>query len=904
MLARILALSFALALAYGCTAEGRRSGGGGSGFEGEGEGEGEGGTGGDVGPGTERPGEGEGEGSAEGEGEGPVIVEGEGEGGDEGEGEGGQPPTGRGPGAACDDDGQCEGGVCLNMPGGYCTALGCDAGDCGADALCLEVQDGVTACLAACRGDDDCRPRYACNDDGVCMPGERTGPGEGEGEGEGEGGASPVGGPCDDERDCEGPPVDVRCARAPDFPGGYCFVLDCEPGGCPPGGECMQISPDGDTACLAPCVRDGDCRPGYACSDDGACMPGAGGEGEGEGDGSPVGGPCDLDGDCADAEAACLTDAEGFPGGYCMVPDCDELPCPAGSECFQITEAGDTACLATCDEGCRRGYECAQGLACMPSEGGEGEGEGDASSVGGPCDRDAACADEDAICVTEAEGFPGGYCMVPDCVEGACPRGSECFEVTEAGETACLATCDAGCRRGYECVQGLACMPSEGGEGEGEGDGSPIGGPCARDAGCADQDASCLPDAQGFPDGYCTLFDCAEGDCPLGSECFQISDAGETACLATCDAGCRAGYECAQGLACMPVDPAEGEGEGEPGVCEDTCGPAGQPGGFVDDGECDDGGPGADFSECPLGTDCTDCGPRGCDAAHPCEDGAECINGRCVVDMGDGPPGPIPNCAGELPGLCEGNERSCGEVVYFEPERGDGYWNYPLNGETANNQYRSFCRRDLMMLVKHAAAGVRCLTAGWDFGNDEPIGLGDMSEADGNIPGTSIGDPGHPDGTHVDGHDMDIGYFQVGQPDNVLRPICTHVSGGREQYHCVAEPEFLDPWRTALFIGLLHDSPQLRVIGVDGRAGVMIEDALARLCAEGWLPANNPACRQPALAYEVQDTGRGWYLFHHHHVHISISSRNAAVAVPDASRYAGPDACITPDCSPANRPEL
>lgn len=50
----------------------------------------------------------------------------------------------------------------------------------------------------------------------------------------------------------------------------------------------------------------------------------------------------------------------------------------------------------------------------------------------------------------------------------------------------------------------------------------------------------------------------------------------------------------------------DGEGTNEPPAengCEDTCNDA-------DDGWCDDGGPGADFNLCPLGTDCTDCGPR------------------------------------------------------------------------------------------------------------------------------------------------------------------------------------------------------------------------------------------------------------------------------------------------------
>jgi hypothetical protein len=37
--------------------------------------------------------------------------------------------------------------------------------------------------------------------------------------------------------------------------------------------------------------------------------------------------------------------------------------------------------------------------------------------------------------------------------------------------------------------------------------------------------------------------------------------------------------------------------------CDDMCGAA-------SDGDCDDGGPGAEYSSCQIGTDCTDCGPR------------------------------------------------------------------------------------------------------------------------------------------------------------------------------------------------------------------------------------------------------------------------------------------------------
>ncbi len=38
-------------------------------------------------------------------------------------------------------------------------------------------------------------------------------------------------------------------------------------------------------------------------------------------------------------------------------------------------------------------------------------------------------------------------------------------------------------------------------------------------------------------------------------------------------------------------------------LCTDTCSTA-------SDGECDDGGPGAEYDSCDIGTDCDDCGQR------------------------------------------------------------------------------------------------------------------------------------------------------------------------------------------------------------------------------------------------------------------------------------------------------
>ncbi|MEM6956302.1 MAG: hypothetical protein AAF645_11455 [Myxococcota bacterium] len=90
-----------------------------------------------------------------------------------------------------------------------------------------------------------------------------------------------------------------------------------------------------------------------------------------------------------------------------------------------------------------------------------------------------------------------------------------------------------------------------------------------------------------------------------GAEC----DA-ESARLATEFVDCvsmTSGDRCAAAAACLGGGGGGGGGDDGPapgpGGCTNTCS-------FADDGDCDDGGPGSDFSVCDFGTDCGDCGPR------------------------------------------------------------------------------------------------------------------------------------------------------------------------------------------------------------------------------------------------------------------------------------------------------
>jgi hypothetical protein len=336
-------------------------------------------------------------------------------------------------------------------------------------------------------------------------------------------------------------------------------------------------------------------------------------------------------------------------------------------------------------------------------------------------------------------------------------------------------------------------------------------------------------------------------------------------------------------------------------LCSNECGPKAsgrgrrreeaRPGAWAGDGECDDGGPGAANSECDYGTDCLDCGVRGCDEETPCSDGQTCKAGSCAVELG-----PIPDCDAADLATLEVPEGRPWELAQFEPDRGDGYWDYSENGESEDDQYRSYLRRDVQQMVKYAAAWTRCLSQDWEFGNQEPLGLGDMSEGNGAIPGARERDPGHPSGSHVDGKDIDIAYYQLHDGDNLLRPICEHTdSRGREQSHCVSAPNNLDVFRTALFLAKLHDSPRVRVIGVDGQAGPLIEDAFDQLCAEGWLDKDSSVCRGGnKLAYETVDRGSGWFRHHHHHFHLSTYGGSGAAPSPGAAEFTSE--CLVPGC--------
>jgi len=218
---------------------------------------------------------------------------------------------------------------------------------------------------------------------------------------------------------------------------------------------------------------------------------------------------------------------------------------------------------------------------------------------------------------------------------------------------------------------------------------------------------------------------------------------------------------------------------------------------------------------------------------------------------------PAANPACELPPRdCE---EGCDELVRL-PEAGPGFIDDFSLWEDTPVTSTSYVRRELMMLLKYAAARVACETGG------EPIGFGDASDVFGNTPGSLYGAPRHPRTTHEKGYDIDIAYYQRGS-NNRIRAVCP-TGDGKDAFRCVGRPRSLDARRTALFIGTVFESERVRIVGVDGKVARPVIEELERLCRDGAFEEGT--CGRIRLGYETAPTGRNWFWGHHNHMHVSL----------------------------------
>jgi hypothetical protein len=191
----------------------------------------------------------------------------------------------------------------------------------------------------------------------------------------------------------------------------------------------------------------------------------------------------------------------------------------------------------------------------------------------------------------------------------------------------------------------------------------------------------------------------------------------------------------------------------------------------------------------------------------------------------------------------------CNEILQFPQTNSDdeGYF-------VEHQAHYSNLRREVQYLVRWAARRTAEALPG-----SGPLAMMDMSERDGSTPGAMVNSLRHPEGTHANGNDIDIAYYQT-NGDNSGREVCRS-----DGYFCTAEPHILDARRSVYFIAMLTRSPYIRVVGVDTMIAPMLMDAARELASEGLLDSEDVSRVDYYMAY-----GEGWP-FHHHHLHFSWS---------------------------------
>ncbi|MEZ4465265.1 MAG: hypothetical protein R3F43_12435 [bacterium] len=162
-----------------------------------------------------------------------------------------------------------------------------------------------------------------------------------------------------------------------------------------------------------------------------------------------------------------------------------------------------------------------------------------------------------------------------------------------------------------------------------------------------------------------------------------------------------------------------------------------------------------------------------------------------------------------------------------------------------------------------------------------------------------MGSPGHPEGTHTNGYDMDMGYFQVGTGETTgCAPSATTTRTAARPTTAPTSPSPSIPGAPPRTLGFFHHSPQTRVIGVDGRVGGLVDSAMDQLCEAGFMDGGACQARTRKITYEPTNEGRG-HLPLHHHWHISLTTRRNAGL--NASAGAG-EAHLRADCGEAEWP--
>jgi len=480
----------------------------------------------------------------------------------------------------------------------------------------------------------------------------------------------------------------------------------------------------------------------------------------------------------------------------------------------------------------------------------------------------------------EPTGFINGYCLIFECSEGTCPKGSGCFPLTEGGGKVCMATCvtvaDCPQSAGYGCKQleGLSskiCWPDCAGDPD-----------CPPGSWCDQSQAFCVPDGLGCSDtnpfGYCPGdLVCQDGECkPYDFTCtdqtFEPNESlgaakgvqeqvknGLQICVGDDDwfkLVIPKGYIGTLGMYFIHK-------LGDLDLCMYD-----QGGGFL--------GCRYEFEDYPSNW-------RGFDWNDEYLSALAASGQRTVYFKGDGWNGSVNDyqltvrmtewkdgdrcqdfynaaeCAGCNPdtGACQLGLGKVNLIQFPYPDPdgsyvGDGYM-------LEHSSSYQWLRREVIMTFRHAIREVQ-----EKFPGTGPVGLMDMCQIDGITPGFDVGDPRHPESTHDQGGNIDVAYYQTG-PNNSGKVVCDGIGGSNDGYYCTSVANHVvDLPRTAYFLAQLGANPRFRVAGVDKMIAPLILGELENQKDKGWITESVYTNTVASIAY-----GSGWP-FHHHHIHVSF----------------------------------
>lgn len=255
------------------------------------------------------------------------------------------------------------------------------------------------------------------------------------------------------------------------------------------------------------------------CGDDGTTTPMI--------EPSTLFGECTVDEECPGEGAVCMTEADGFPMGYCTIP------CEDRTVCFETLTADlevhnhcidrDGDGVKMCERACSNGLDCGRNdYTCVGEVPPTGLGVCNPVCSPGGC-GDAICNRDSGECVTEE---PTGAGVGEPCTSNDACRSGTCNEEDP----------DTGAWAGGYCLGNCILPSGYNGNSFYDGDGDGVTDTELPQGGCSDG-AVCFPngtlDAGDF--GVCVDGCRNDGDCRTGYGCrLQFQDGGPTFQLGFC----------------------------------------------------------------------------------------------------------------------------------------------------------------------------------------------------------------------------------------------------------------------------------------------------------------------------------------------------------------------------------